>query len=147
MDYRKFGDAYYVRMDRGDEIVSSILALCEREGVRSATFWGIGGCSDAEIQVFSPEDSTFETERIESDVLELVSLMGNVIDGNADGPSIHAHAHFSYREDGQHATASGHLKSTTVRYTAEIELRPTVGGVITKQFDPETSTGFWSFGE
>ena len=26
--------------------------------------------------------------------------------------------------------AGGHLKSTTVRYTAEIELRPTVGGTI-----------------
>ena len=74
MDYRKFGDAYYVRMDRGDEIVSSILAICEREGIRSATFWGIGGCSNAEIQVFSPENGTFETERVKG-MLELVSLM------------------------------------------------------------------------
>jgi hypothetical protein len=32
-------------------------------------------------------------------------------------------------------------------YTAEIELRPVVGGVITKRYDPETGTGFWSFPE
>jgi predicted DNA-binding protein with PD1-like motif len=41
--------------------------------------------------------------------------------------------------------AGGHLKATTVRYTAEIELRPTVGGMITRKFDPETGTGFWNF--
>ena len=145
MEYRKYGDAYYVRMDRGDEIVSSILALCEREGVRSATFWGIGGGADAVIQVFSPEDGAFEDERVDG-MLELVSLMGNVIDGADESLSIHAHAHFSYRENGVHAALSGHLKSSTVRYTAEIELRPVKGGVISKQFDPETGTGFWSFG-
>jgi predicted DNA-binding protein with PD1-like motif len=41
--------------------------------------------------------------------------------------------------------AGGHLKATTVLYTAEIELRPTVGGAIGRKFDPETGTGFWEF--
>ena len=50
-----------------------------------------------------------------------------------------------YKKDGQHNIAGGHLKSTTVLYTAEIELRPTVGGAIGRQFDPETGTGFWKF--
>ena len=34
--------------------------------------------------------------------------------------------------------AGGHLKSTTVLYTAEIELRPTIGGTIGRKSDPET---------
>ena len=38
-----------------------------------------------------------------------------------------------------------HAKSTTVLYTAEIELRPTIGGSIGRKFDPETGTGFWNF--
>ena len=41
--------------------------------------------------------------------------------------------------------AGGHLKATTVLYTAEIELRPTIGGAIGRKFDPETGTGFWEF--
>lgn len=144
MEYREFGDAYYVRMDRGDEIASSILTLCEREGIRSATFWGIGGCSDAQIQVFTPEDGTFRTEHV-SGTLELVSLMGNVISGASGERALHAHALFAYCEDGEHKTASGHLKSSTVRYTAELELRPIKGGTIGMQPDPETGTGFWAF--
>ena len=32
MEYRKIGDNYYIRMDRGDEIISSLLAVCEKKG-------------------------------------------------------------------------------------------------------------------
>ena len=52
---------------------------------------------------------------------------------------------FSFKKNGQHGMAGGHLKATTVLYTAEIELRPTVGGAIGRKFDPETGTGFWAF--
>jgi len=40
---------------------------------------------------------------------------------------------------------AGHIKSVVVLYTAEIELRPVVGGIIRRKYDPETGTGFWDF--
>ena len=144
MDYRKFGETYYIRLDRGDEVIATILDVCRREDLRSATFSGIGGCSDAEIQVFDPEAGAFATERVES-LLELVSLAGNVILRADGGLSHHAHAVFAYQEDGQQRILAGHLKATTVRYTAEVELRPVVGGVIGAQLNEETNTNFWSF--
>ena len=51
MDYRKFGECYYIRMDRDAEIISTILEICKKENVRSATFSGIGGCR---MQKFRP---------------------------------------------------------------------------------------------
>ena len=42
MEYRKIGDNYYIRMDRGDEIISNLLAICEKESIPSAVFSGIG---------------------------------------------------------------------------------------------------------
>jgi len=52
-----------------------------------------------------------------------------------------------YNKDrSEHKMAAGHIKSITVLYTAEIELRPVIGGVIGRRHDPETGTGFWSFG-
>ena len=48
MEYREYGDTYYVRMDRGDEIIGNLLALCKNEGITSCTFSGIGGCGKAE---------------------------------------------------------------------------------------------------
>jgi len=144
MDYRIFNNTAYIRLDRGDEIIGSIKEICGKEHIGSAIFSGIGGCKQAEIQTFIPETGSFETQTVEG-MLELVSLNGSIItDENGEYYS-HAHAMFSFKKDGEHHTAAGHIKSITVLYTAEIELRPTVGGSIKRRPDPETGTGFWSF--
>ena len=144
MEYKKIGEAYYIRMDRDDEVIANILDVCCKESIPSAVFSGIGGCKSAELQVFIPETGSFENEKIEG-MLELVSMNGNVVSDDDGQLCHHTHALFTYKRDGQHGIAGGHLKSTTVLYTAEIELRPTVGGAIGRKFDPETGTGFWKF--
>ena len=144
MDYRKYGGAVYVRMDKGDEIISGLLDICRKERISSAVFSGIGGCSEAQIQTFLPETRTFETQTVRG-MLELVSMTGNVISDGHQQLCHHTHAVFSYKNGEQHCIAAGHIKSITVLYTAEIELRPVLGGTIQRQFDPETGTGFWSF--
>lgn len=144
MDYSKFGETYYIRMDKGDEIISSLLEICKKEQINSAIFSGIGGCSEAQVQTFLPEKREFETETV-SGMLELVSLNGNIITDEKGELCHHTHAMFSYKNGEEHCTAAGHIKSITVLYTAEIELRPVIGGVIKRRFDEETGTGFWSF--
>ncbi|MBO4897826.1 MAG: DUF296 domain-containing protein [Clostridia bacterium] len=144
MEYRKIGQTIYARIDKGDEIIENILAVCKKENIDSAVFSGIGGCSEAEIQTFIPSLGAFETEKI-SGMLELVSMNGNVLKDENGDYCHHTHAMFSFKENGEHKQAGGHMKSATVLYTAEIEIRPTVGGIIKKKFDPETGTGFWSF--
>ena len=144
MEYRKFGETWYVRMDKGEEIICGILEICRKERIRSAVFCGIGGCSAAEIQTFLPETGSFETERL-TGMLELVSMNGNIVSDPGGLLYHHTHAVFSYQSGGQHRMSAGHMKSITVLYTAEIELRPVVGGTITRKRDEETGTGFWSF--
>ena len=144
MDYRKYGDTFYIRMDKGDEIIENIIKICEKEEISSATFSGIGGCSKAEIQTFVPNSGTFMTNTV-CGMLELVSLTGNVIKGEDKKIYHHTHAVFSYKDGERHTIAAGHIKSITVLYTAEIELRPVKDGVIGRRFDPVTKTGFWDF--
>ena len=144
MDYRKIGDTVYIRMDRGDEIIEGILDVCAKEQIRSAVFSGIGGCAEARIQTYLPETGTFETRRI-AGTLELVSLNGNIISDEQGNLFHHTHAMVAYKEGDAHRVAGGHIKSLTVSYTAEIELRPVAGETIFRQFDPETGTGFWRF--
>ena len=144
MDYRKFGETYYIRLDRGDEIISSILDICRKEQIASAIYSGIGGCQEAQIQTYIPANSSFETQTLRG-MLELVSLTGNVVRDDAGAYYHHTHAAFSYKEGDGHCMAAGHIKSITVLYTAEVELRPVLGGEIKRQYDPETGTGFWKF--
>ena len=144
MDYRKYNNTYYIRIDRGEEIISSLLSVCKNEGVGSAYFTGIGGCADAQVQTFIPETGEFSTETVKG-TLELINITGNIVSDEQDNLFHHTHAVFSYIKDGTHKMTAGHIKSTTVLYTAEIELRPVTGGVIRRKFDPETKTGFWDF--
>jgi predicted DNA-binding protein with PD1-like motif len=143
MDYRRMNDIYYVRIDKGEEIITELLQICGREGIQSAVFTGIGGCSHAEIQTFIPQKGTFETEILDG-MLELINITGNIITDD-DQLFHHTHAVFSYKTESEHKIAAGHMKALTVLYTAEIELRPVIGGVIKRKHDPETGTGFWSF--
>ena len=136
MDYRKFGETYYIRMDKGDEIISTILGICQKEQIASAIFSGIGGCRSAEIQTFIPETGSFEVQE----------LKGNIVSDDDGTYFHHTHAAFSYKQDGEHHVAAGHIKSIEVLYTAEIELRPVIEGRIRRKYDPETGTGFWDFG-
>ena len=144
MDYQKLGDAYYIRMDKGDEMVASIIEVCQREGIASATYSGIGGCQDVEVQTFNPARGEFDTKRVEG-MLELVSFMGNVITDDEGILHPHTHALLSYVEGCDHKVVAGHIRSTTVLYTAEIELRPVLGGAIGSMPDEETGTAFWRF--
>ena len=144
MDYRIYNNTAYIRLDRDDEIIGNIIEICRKEHIGSAVFSGIGGCKKAEIQTFIPENGTFETQSIEG-MLELVSLNGNIVTDDNGEYFHHTHAMFSFKKGGGHHTAAGHIKSITVLYTAEIELRPTLGGTIRRKFDPETGTGFWNF--
>ena len=144
MEYRKLGDAYYLRMDRDDEIISCILDVCRKEGISSATYSGIGGCKEAQIQTFDPKRGEFSTTTIEG-MLELVSFAGNVVSDESGELYHHTHALFAFERNGKHDVRGGHLKSTTVLYTGEIELRPVADKGIGRMFDPETGTGFWQF--
>ena len=144
MDYRKYKDTYYIRIDKHEEIISSILDVCRKEGIASAYFTGIGGCSDAQLQTFIPETGEFETECIEG-MLELLNITGDVVSDEKGELFHHTHAIYSFIKDGSHVMAGGHIKSTQVLYTAEIELRPVYDGVIRRKYDEETGTGFWDF--
>ena len=97
---------------------------------------------DAALQTFIPEKGAFETEVVRG-ALEMVSLLGNVISDENGNRYYHAHAMYSTRKDGVPCFAGGHLKSSTVLYTAEITLQPVEGGSIGYTFNPETGTGFW----
>lgn len=144
MDYRRFSDALYIRVDRGEEIVAALIEACRREGIHSATYSGIGGCQSAEIQTFDPEKGAFETHCLEG-MLELVSFTGNVVTDASGALCHHTHALFAFVQDGEHRVRGGHLKASTVLYTAEIELRPVVGGRIGSRPDAQTGTLFWEF--
>ena len=52
MEYRQFQDTYVIRMDRGEEIVASLSAFCEQEGVKLASVEALGAADHAVIGLY-----------------------------------------------------------------------------------------------
>ena len=143
MEYRNYNNVVYLRLDKGDEVLSSILSVCEKEGFKSCVFSGIGGCDYAKLGTFRPDQGTYG-EYEKQGMLELVSLNGDVKDSD-QGLLIHAHACLSFEENGEIKLTGGHLLSLRVLITAEIEIRPVVGGIIKTKPGQIPGPKVWDF--
>lgn len=144
MDYKKYGDLIYLRLDKGDEVVTSILNICKKENVLSATYSGIGGCGDVTVATLVPEKNDF-IEHNKTGLLEMISLTGNVTLGSDAKLYSHAHSMFSYFADNQLKFLGGHLQKAVISYTGEIVITPVLDGVISRQHDESLGIDVWKF--
>ena len=96
MEFRKFGDTYTVRMDRGEEILSTLAAFCEREDIRLAQVDALGAVDRASVAVYDVGTKTFY-RRVFTEPMEITNLCGTV--SRMDGrPYLHLHVTLADRE-------------------------------------------------
>ncbi len=122
MEYRVFEDTILVRLDKGDEIVKSLLAVAEKEGVTIASVLGIGATDDFEVGVFDLDRSDYDHFRFGGDH-EIVSLVGNLT--TKDGAP-YVHLHITCAGEGG-KIVGGHLFEAKISLTAEIFLQKGMG--------------------
>jgi len=122
MKSRQLGSVYIIRLERGERILESLTAFCDREGVRAAYFDGLGTCRNAELGFFHIAAGIYDFRLFPEDC-EITSLHGNVslLEGR-----IRVHAHIVIGDSGFRSW-SGHLKEAEVLATCEIVLRPLAG--------------------
>jgi hypothetical protein len=130
MEYRNNGKQVLVRLDDGDEIVSSLKGICRKKNVRSALVSGIGAARRAEIAHYDTKEKRYNTKKFEG-MLEIVSLSGNIALLNGE-PVPHLHIAIS-RSD--FSTLSGHLMSAEIYPTCEIVLTPLKSDIERKRDD------------
>ncbi len=139
MEYRRENGKILIRLDRGEELVSSLTDICAREGVPSAVFSGIGALSKAVLATYIDEKNSF-LDHTRSGMLEIVSLNGNITRENGEY-LVHAHTMLSYLENGEIKLFGGHVQTATVLYTAEIVLEPT--SEIGRTYDDKKGISVW----
>lgn len=115
MDYRRYGNRIVLRLDAGDEICESIIAVADREGIRLGSVSGIGGAGSITLGVFNTEKKSYNTYEY-TGTHEITSLTGNIT--RADGkPYVHLHITAANVNAG---VVAGHLLSARISLTAEI---------------------------
>lgn len=115
MHYQQNGDTYTVRLSIGEDIVTSLAQLCEKENILFAEVNGIGAVSSAVVGLYSLKDKKYYQTELEGP-LEMVSLLGSVTEKDGK-PYLHLHASFS---DSECRCFGGHLNSAVIGVTGEI---------------------------
>ena len=129
MEYRVFDDTIVVRLDKGDGIAESLLAVARQAGVTLASVSGIGATDDFEVGVFDLAKGDYERIRYGGNH-EITALVGNLT--TKDGAP-YLHLHITCAGAGGQVVA-GHLFEGRISLTAEIFLQP-IEANIERKFD------------
>ena len=139
MQYKKFKDTYFVRLERGEEILSSLAALAEKENINLACVSGLGAINKFTAGVFFPEEKVYRKNDFHGN-FEITSLTGTItrMDGK---PYLHLHISAG-NEYGK--VMGGHLNEAYVSATCEVVVR-TVEGEVGREFSKEIGLNLFKF--
>ena len=139
MEYGKYGNTYVVRMDKGDELVASLLDFAKKENIKFAAVSGIGATDDVDFGCFNTEIKQYKGINMKGD-FEITSLVGNI---NTMTGERYIHLHINLADENG-CVHGGHLKRANISVTGEIIITCT-DAVIDRRFDPEVGTNLLTF--
>lgn len=130
MDYKNYGSTIVVRLDKGDEIVKSLLEVAEKEKCAFAYVTGIGAVDDFEVGVFDLDKADYNRIGYTGNH-EINALVGNLT--TKDGaPYLHVHITCTGKDG---TVVGGHLFRGKISLTGEIFLQ-VIGGSVDRKYDP-----------
>ena len=95
MEYKRFKDHLIVRMDKGEEILEQLKAVCLKEHISLASVSALGALNAFTVGVFKTDEKKYYANSFEG-YYEIVSLTGTVT--TKDG-EFYAHLHLSAGND------------------------------------------------
>lgn len=131
MHFKKCGSRWILRLDKGEELVETLVRFCSEQGVGAASVSGIGAADRLVLGYFETAAKKYHSFEREGDH-EITALIGNVttLEGRV---SLHLHATVS---DTACRAFGGHLSSARISGTCEVVLDP-LEGAIGRKFDPD----------
>jgi predicted DNA-binding protein with PD1-like motif len=133
------GRVRLARLNRGDDLLTAVEALCREDALDTALFSATGSIVDITVGVYDGSQQVYVTERIEKP-LELVICAGNFV---SDGRAYRIQAHAAAADlDGR--LYAGRLFSPTRVVAAEVVLQQLRGDRLKRTYDHPTGLWQWT---
>ncbi len=132
MEYKRFENTIVARLDKGDEIVSSLEKLCVNENIQLGMVSGLGAVNDVTIGIFNTEEKTYYGRECKGDY-EIASLTGNITQMN-EKPYLHLHITIGNTKTNE--IYGGHLTKALISATGEIFIT-IIPGKVGREFSKE----------
>ncbi|MBO5496121.1 MAG: DNA-binding protein [Oscillospiraceae bacterium] len=139
MDYRRFGNQIVARMDRGEEILEQLKAICLKEDVKLASISALGAVDDFTVGVYKVDEQKYYSNHFQG-AYEIVSLTGTV---NTMEGEYYAHLHMSAGND-KGEVFGGHLNRAVISATCEMVIT-VIDGVVERVKDPVVGLNVYKF--
>ena len=141
MQFRRFENKYFVRIDKGEEIISSLKNFCTAEKITLAEVKALGAVDDFDVGLFDVKEKKYHRNHFQFPA-EITSLWGTVTTQNGE---IYLHIHMSAaNSEGQ--VFGGHLNSAVVSATCEmiIDVLPN-NFIVERKFSDEVGLNLFEF--
>lgn len=134
MEHFREGELILVRLDKGEDVVPSLLAALKAEGARGAVVvTGLGALTDVEVAYYDPVSKSYDRKTLRVSH-ELLSMSGII----ATGPDGAFQPHFHVTLGGpDHGAVGGHLFGARVSVLAEFALRAVANPRMRREKEPE----------
>jgi predicted DNA-binding protein with PD1-like motif len=128
MKYKQFGKKIIVRLDKGEELVTSLKTICTTLDIKLGMIMGIGATNRVTVGLFNTTTQTYQSKELTGDH-EITSVIGNITSMNAE---VYLHLHITLCNDEQ-KTYGGHLTSAVISATFE-GIIDIIDGQITREY-------------
>ena len=140
MEYRRYGSDVILRIQKGEEILESIRAVCEKEDIRTGSLSGIGAVNELTLGVFNSGRFVYETSDYTGD-MEIASCVGNI--STMDG-KCYLHVHLVAANPTKGVLVGGHLSRGVISLTGEFIIHA-IPAQVEREFSPEVGLNLFKF--
>lgn len=139
MEYRKFGNTIFARIDRGEEILEKLKEISVKENIKLAHVSALGATNDFTVGVFNVDEKKYYANSFSGN-FEIVSLTGTVTTMNGE---FYAHLHMSAGND-KGEVFGGHLNRARISATCEMVIT-VADGTVERKFDEDVGLNLFDF--
>ena len=139
MEYTKVDNYYVVRINKGEEVLTKIKELCEKEDIRLGSISGLGASNLVEIGLFNTNTKEYKTKVMEG-MYEITSLIGNITRKDNE---VYLHAHINFSDE-TNSVYGGHLVRCNISATGEIIITK-INGEVNRKLDENIGLNLMKF--
>lgn len=139
MEYRRFGNKIIARIDKGEEILTTIKEISLKENIKLASVQALGATDEFTVGVYKVDEKKYYANEFKG-YFEIVSLTGTI---NTMNGEFYTHIHMSAGND-KGEVFGGHLNKAIVNATCEMVI-DIIDGNVDRKYDEETGLNVFRF--
>ena len=139
MQYRKFENKFFIRIDKGEEIMSTLENFCKEKNIKLAEVKALGAVDDFEVGLFDVVEKKYHKNNFKFPA-EITSLWGTVTTQNGQ---VYLHIHMS-AGDSKGNVFGGHLTRAVVSATCEMIVEIS-DGIVERKFNDDVGLNLFEF--